>query len=320
MIIVTGGAGFIGSALVWELNKRGRNDILIVDNLGASEKWKNLVGLDYREFVHKDDFLDLLLEDHLEVEVIFHLGACSSTTELNANYLMDNNYEYSKSLAIYAHQNNIRFIYASSAATYGNGDLGYSDEADLSKLKPLNMYGYSKHVFDRWMKNHRLDQSAVGLKFFNVWGPNENHKGSMKSMVAKAYEQIQNDGTVSLFKSHHPDFEDGKQKRDFVYVKDVTAMILQFWDHPKIGGLFNIGSSTAHTWIDLVSPIFSALKLEVNIKFVDMPSHLKGKYQYFTQADMTKFLNSGLTETVTPLSEAVHDYVLNYLTQDKYLD
>ncbi|MCO4781561.1 MAG: ADP-glyceromanno-heptose 6-epimerase [Candidatus Cloacimonetes bacterium] len=320
MIIVTGGAGFIGSALVWDLNKRGRSDILIVDNLGSSEKWKNLVGLDYIDFIHKDDFLDLLLEDHLEVEVIFHLGACSSTTELDANYLMDNNYEYSKSLAIYAHQNNIRFIYASSAATYGDGDLGYSDEADLSKLKPLNMYGYSKHVFDQWMQKHHLDNSAIGLKFFNVWGPNENHKGSMKSMVAKAFQQIQTDGSVSLFKSHHPNYEDGKQKRDFVYVKDVTAMILQFWDNPKIAGLFNVGSSTAHTWIDLISPIFSALNLEKNIKFIDMPVELQGKYQYFTQADMSKYLKSGLSEVVTPLSDAVHDYVLNYLKPNKHLD
>lgn len=320
MIIVTGGAGFIGSALVWDLNKRGRSDILIVDNLGSSEKWKNLVGLDYIDFVHKDDFLDLLLEDHLEVEVIFHLGACSSTTELDANYLMDNNYEYSKSLAIYSHQNNIRFIYASSAATYGNGDQGYSDQADLSTLNPLNMYGYSKHVFDQWMKKHGLDSSAVGLKFFNVWGPNENHKDSMKSMVAKAFEQIKDDGTVSLFKSHHPDYKDGEQKRDFVYVKDVTSMILQFWDKPHIGGLFNIGSSTAHTWIELINPIFKALELETSIKFIDMPLELQGKYQYFTQADMSKFLENGLTETVTPLNDAVHDYVLNYLAQDKYLD
>ncbi|MCJ8344724.1 ADP-glyceromanno-heptose 6-epimerase [bacterium] len=320
MIVVTGGAGFIGSALVWELNKRGENDILIVDNLGSSEKWKNLCGLNFVDFVHKDDFLELLLEDELEIDVIFHLGACSSTTQLDANYLMENNYEYSKTLAIYCHQNEARFIYASSAATYGNGDLGYSDTIDLSKLKPLNMYGYSKHIFDQWMLRHGLDETAVGLKFFNVWGPNENHKGSMKSMVAKAYDQIQNVGYVSLFKSHHKDYEDGKQKRDFVYIKDVVKMVLHFWDQKDLGGIYNIGSSTAHTWLDLITPIFSALGIEKNIQFVDMPLELRGKYQYFTQADMSRYQESGLSEIVTPLDEAVKDYVLNYLAKDKYLD
>ncbi|PCJ18540.1 MAG: ADP-glyceromanno-heptose 6-epimerase [Candidatus Cloacimonadota bacterium] len=320
MIVITGGAGFIGSALVWELNKRGEDNILIVDNLGSSEKWKNLVGLNFTDFVHKDDFLDLLLEDELEIQAIFHLGACSSTTELDANYLMDNNYEYSKTLAIYCHQNNIRFIYASSAATYGDGNLGYSDSLQLNKLKPLNMYGYSKHIFDQWMQKHQLDCHAIGLKFFNVWGPNENHKGSMKSMVAKAYDQIKTVGHVSLFKSHHKDYKDGMQKRDFVYVKDVVKMILHFYDKKELNGIFNIGSSKAHTWLDLVEPIFDALQIEKDIIFIDMPQELRGKYQYFTQADMSKYLESGLKEIITPLNEAVKDYVLDYLVKDKYLN
>jgi ADP-L-glycero-D-manno-heptose 6-epimerase len=321
MLVVTGGAGFIGSALVWELNRLGYSDILVVDHLGQSEKWRNLSGLEFQDYVDKGDFLERIQKgQNFGAKGIFHLGACSSTTELDADYLIVNNYEYSKAIARYSADRKIRLIYASSAATYGDGRFGYSDQDEIQKLSPLNMYGYSKHLFDLWMQREGLLQSAVGIKFFNVWGPNEFHKMDMRSMVAKAFEQIKATGSVSLFQSHHPNYEHGKQMRDFLYIKDATRMVLEFLKHPESCGIFNLGTGTAITWIDLISPIFQALNLETKINFIPMPDEIRSKYQYFTQADMQTFENAGLERFATPLKDAVSDFVLNYLETSSYLD
>jgi len=321
-IIVTGGAGFIGSAVVKELNNQGIKDIIIVDHLGNSEKWKNLRNLIYSDYYEKSDFFEVLAHNVIKpdtIDTIIHLGACSSTTENDSSYLVKNNFEFSKTLASYAVSNNIRFIYASSAATYGMGELGYSDNHDLiEKLQPLNMYGYSKQMFDLWVKQNNLLDKFAGLKFFNIFGPNEFHKNDMRSMVVKAYEQIKSTGRVKLFKSDNPDYEHGKQMRDFFYVKHTAELVYEFVKNRELNGIFNIGSGKASTWIELVSPIFEALNLPVNIDFVDMPDNLKNKYQYFTEADMNK-LYSVIPAVEFNLSSAVKDYVLNYLEKDCYL-
>ena len=321
MILVTGGAGFIGSAWVWHLNQLGETDIVIVDHLGTSDKWRNLVPLHYADYIEKDDFLIRLKAGLYEGQFreVYHLGACSATTESDASYLIHNNFEYSKVLLNFCVEENLTLFYASSAATYGDGGRGYSDIAELSDLRPLNMYGYSKHMFDRYVHSRGLLAQVVGLKFFNVWGPNEYHKGSMRSMVVKAYEQIQQTGKVKLFKSHHEDYADGHQMRDFVYIKDVVRMMQSLRQSKSVNGLINLGSGKAHTWIDLINPIFEALDLQAQIEFIDMPLELREKYQYFTEADMRKYEQSGLERYQTPLSDAVKDFVLNYLRKDQVL-
>lgn len=330
MIIVTGGAGLIGSAIVWRLNQLGRDDILIIDHLGQSEKWKNLVSLKYRDYIEKDDFLELLERedlatffgcDHSGIDAVFHLGACSSTTELDATYLVRNNFEYSKKLANFALKNSARFIYASSAATYGDGDRGFNDEGEaFLRLKPLNMYGYSKQMFDMWAYQNGVLDQIVGLKYFNVFGPNEYHKGDMKSLVVKAFEQILATGQIQLFKSHRPEYADGEQMRDFVYVKDVADMTLHFFENRKANGLFNIGSGTANTWNALAQGIFDGLGKSVNIEYVDMPESIREKYQYYTCADISKLRKAGYDREGTPLAEAVKDYVQNYLLTGGHLE
>jgi len=255
MIIVTGGAGFIGSALIAALNKRQITDILVVDELGTDHKWRNLRNLSFADYVEKDDFLEMVIEDKLDssTEAIFHLGACSDTTETNASYLIKNNYEYSKLLAQWATDADIRFIYASSAATYGDGSAGFSDDQEkIEILRPLNMYGHSKHLFDLWARRAGLLKKIVGLKYFNVFGPNEYHKADMRSFVIKALEQINATGKVRLFKSYKPEYADGEQKRDFIYVTDAVDMTLFFYDNPQLSGLFNIGTGKSRTWNDLV--------------------------------------------------------------------
>lgn len=328
-VLVTGGAGFIGSALVWELNRRGITDIIISDFLGNDEKWKNLVPLQYADYVEADELLKRIEADDAaltEIRTIYHLGACSSTTERNATYLIENNFAYTCKLAQWALRHRMRFVYASSAATYGDGSAGMDDhnpEANLKKFRPLNMYGYSKHMFDQYALREGFLDRIVGLKYFNVFGPNENHKGDMRSLVNKAYDQITQTGKVSLFKSYRPEFRDGEQQRDFLYVKDaVTATIaLANSPHPEANGLFNIGSGKAHTWIELASAIFSALDLKPQIEFIEMPEQLKGKYQYYTCADISK-LHHCCPNAVpkTPLVEAVKDYVCNYLVKDTHLE
>lgn len=322
MIIVTGGAGFIGSVLVKRLNELGSDNIVIVDRLGDSDKWKNLVGLKYADIYHKDDFISKIEEDSLPFrpEAIIHLGACSSTTEKDADYLLYNNYKYSQSLCAYALEKDIRFLYASSAATYGNGEEGYSDdESKLDTLHPLNMYGYSKHMFDLWAKREEILDEIVGIKFFNVFGPNEYHKGDMRSVVHKAYGQIRESGRVKLFKSYRNDFQDGMQKRDFIYVKDAVDMTLHFLQKKDKNGIYNVGTGKARTWVDLVDSIFSAMDIESNIEFIDMPENLRGKYQYFTEAEIGKIRNAGYSEEISSLEDAVNDYVKNYLIKDKGL-
>ncbi len=322
MIVVTGGAGFIGSAVVWELNNRGIDEIIIVDHLDTSEKWKNLNGLKYVEIFDKDDFYDMISGDEFPFDLhsIIHLGACSSTTEKDSDYLMFNNYKYSQLLALYANEKNLRFVYASSAATYGDGSQGYSDaEEEIEKLRPLNMYGYSKQMFDVWLLRTKLLEKVVGIKYFNVYGPNEYHKGDMRSVVHKAFEQIRETGKVKLFKSYREEYKDGEQMRDFIYVKDAVKMTLFLWENTQLNGIFNVGTGKARTWNDLVTALFNALGKPVNIEYIDMPDYLRPKYQYFTQADISKIREAGFKEPISSLEEGVTDYVKNYLLKKEYL-
>lgn len=325
MIIVTGGAGFIGSALIWRLNQLGIDEIIVVDEFGENEKWKNLVPLRYADVFDKEDFGHMISADFLknfEIDTIFHLGACSSTTERNFDYLMRNNFEYTKFLSEKAVENNIRFIYASSAATYGDGSKGYEDdESKLQTLKPLNAYGYSKHMYDLWARRSRILDKIVGLKYFNVYGPNEYHKGEMRSVVNKCFDQIKEKGTAKLFKSENSDYSDGEQKRDFLYVKDAVDMTLFFWDNKIVSGIYNIGTGEANTFNELVKPVFSSIGLKENIEYIDMPDILRSKYQYYTKADITKLRDAGYINKVTNIENAVGDYVGNYLnTEEPYLD
>jgi len=316
MIVVTGGAGFIGSAMVWRLNAEGIDDILIVDNLGTSDKWQNLVNRRYAEYLHKGRFIDMVRSDAVpyDVEAVVHMGACSSTTERDADYLMENNYRYSCALAEWAAKRDIRLIYASSAATYGDGTCGFSDEDAVSKtLQPINMYGYSKQLFDLWLFRHKLEDTMVGLKFFNVFGPNEYHKGEMRSVVHKSFEQIRDTGQVHLFKSHRPDYGDGEQARDFVYVKDCVDVVWWLLQNRQVNGIFNLGTGVARTWRDLVTAVFTAMNRDVAIEFVDMPESIRPQYQYFTEAQMGKLVLAGCPVSFRPLEEAVSDYVTDYL-------
>lgn len=325
MIIVTGGAGLIGSAMVWKLNSLGRDDIVVVDHLGTGNKWKNLVPLRFMDYIEKDAFIDYVRNRNLpysgRIDAIIHLGACSSTTERDASYLAGNNFEYSKQLALFALEQGARFIYASSAATYGNGDCGFSDEdTTIDRLRPINAYGYSKQLFDLWLLRKGLLDKVVGLKYFNVYGPNEYHKGEMRSLVLKAFEQIISSGEMALFRSHRPDYADGEQVRDFVYVKDAVDMTLFFLERPEINGLFNIGGGKAFSWNSLAAAIFAALEKPAKIRYVDMPEQIRNSYQYYTCADVTKLRNAGYGEQATPLEDAVRDYVTNYLVSGKNLD
>ena len=324
MIIVTGGAGFIGSAIVWRLNKMGRSDIIIVDHLGKTEKWKNLVPLKYSDYFEKDDFLKMIQENKLNylvnLDAVIHMGACSATTELDASYLMRNNFEYSKVLAKFAIERKARFIYASSAATYGDGSYGFSDdENELDKLRPLNMYGYSKQMFDLWAKQEGVLREAVGLKFFNVFGPNEYHKGEMRSVVSKAFEQVKSTGIIKLFKSYRPDYKDGEQRRDFIYIKDAVEMVVFFFENRNVNGIYNVGSGEANTWNDLAYAIFRSMQIEPRIEYVEMPQTIREKYQYYTCAVVSKIKSSGYTGRNTPLQQGVEDYIKNYLLPGKHL-
>lgn len=317
-IIVTGGAGFIGSAIVWKLNELGYDDILVVDRMDETDKWKNLAPLRFADYIDADYFLDDV--GHFsDAATIFHLGACSSTTETDADYMLRNNYQYTKDLAEFALANDIRFIYASSAATYGDGSAGMDDGTEgLDKLRPLNVYGYSKHLFDQYATRNEMFDSIVGLKYFNVFGPNENHKGDMRSLVNKAFDQINATGKLQLFKSADPDYADGEFGRDFVYVKDAVDMTLFFMDN-DIGGLFNVGSGRMNTWNALADAIFNALDLPKNVEFIDMPMHLRDRYQYHTQANLDRIRESGYSNETTELRTAVADYVQNYLVPRKHL-
>jgi ADP-L-glycero-D-manno-heptose 6-epimerase len=325
MIVVTGGAGFIGSALVWKLNELGLTDILVVDNLGHGDKWRNLAARRIADYMHRDAFPDWLAGHGGEVETIFHMGACSATTETDAEYLMRVNFAYSKALWNWGAEQGGRLIYASSGATYGDGAQGYvDDEARLHTLRPLNPYGWSKHLFDGWAVAGAARAHApaqwVGLKFFNVYGPGEYHKGSMASVVLHAFGQIREGGRVRLFKSARPDVADGEQQRDFVYVKDCVAVMAWLLDHPEVRGLFNLGTAQARTFRDLAESTFKALGLPPRIDYVDMPESLAPRYQYFTRAEMAKLRGAGYDAPFTSLEDGVADYVRGYLAAaDRYL-
>jgi len=314
MIILTGGAGFIGSRILAALNAEGRSDVLVVDSFGTGSKWRNLVGSSFIDIVSKEDFREQMALGEFEstVEAIVHMGACSSTTEQDADYLYDNNFRYSTEVAQFALEQGARFIYASSAATYGDGSRGYSDAT--TDLKPLNMYGYSKHLFDNWIRTENLDAHCVGLKFFNVFGPNEQHKGSMASMVYKAVQQIRKTGEVRLFRSSDAGFADGGQMRDFIYVNDVCRVVLELLARKHINGIYNLGTGTARTWNELIAAVFAAMNLTPRIVYIDAPEEISEQYQNYTQADMTAFERDLPEIRFTRLEDAVADYVQQLLS------
>ena len=321
MVVVTGGVGFIGSAIIQALNERGATDFIVVDETDHPEKKKNLTSLKYSELKQKDAFLNSVLNRSVpKVKAIIHMGACSSTTETDEAFLIRNNYNYTRHLAEYALERGIRFIYASSAATYGNGENGYSDdESKLETLEPLNLYGESKQRFDRWAKEQGVLDRMVGLKYFNVFGPNEYHKEDMQSMVRKGFMQAQDTGKIQLFKSYQTEYADGGQERDFLYVKDAVEMTLFFLDHPDLNGIFNVGAGVARNWIDLATAVFKAMGKEPQIEFIDMPDSIRAQYQYHTCAGIEKIRSAGYTRSITSLEDAITDYIQNYLLPNKRL-
>lgn len=323
MIVVTGGGGFIGSALIWGLNENGFNKILVVDLLKKADTYKNLLSLQFSDYLEKDVFIEKIKKGvfNYTIDGIIHMGACSDTTEKDNDYLNRNNYEYTQRLAMWALKNNKRFVYASSGATYGDGKNGFSDENDkLEQLRPLNLYGKSKHLFDLWALKNEYLKSIAGLKYFNVFGPNEYHKGEMRSMVHKAFEQIKDTGKVKLFKSNNPDYKDGEQVRDFVYVKDAVRMTLFIYDNQDVNGIINIGTGIARSFNDLARAVFHSIDRGKNIEYIDMPDYLQSQYQNFTLADISKLKNFGYKKKISSLEEGISDYVRNYLlTPDPYL-
>jgi ADP-L-glycero-D-manno-heptose 6-epimerase len=315
-IIVTGGAGFIGSCIVAKLNEMGMEDIYIVDNVNTSEKWMNLRNKKYIRYYHKDEFLTEI-NNIPDVSAVIHMGACSATTETDFDYLYKNNYLYTIALWKYCTDRQISFLYASSAATYGGGELGFDDKMDINALMPLNRYGYSKQIFDIWaQKQSERPKQVVGMKFFNVYGPNEYAKGRMASMIYHGFKQVMEDNCIKLFKSHRAGYEDGGQLRDFVYVKDICKAIAFFLEHPEVSGLFNLGTGSAATFRTLGESVFEALGRTPNIKYIDMPMDLREKYQYYTQADITKLRSVGYTDDFADIREGAADYVQNYLAQN----
>jgi len=317
MIIVTGGAGFIGSCMVRTLNDHGREDIVIVDNIASTDKWMNMRNKKYIKYVHKLEFLEEL-PTYENVEAIIHMGAQSATTEKDFDYLWKNNFEYTKALWNYCAEKQISFLYASSAATYGDGEQGFDDKMDIDKLLPLNGYGYSKQLFDQWVKHQAtvFPKQYVGFKFFNVYGPNEYFKGSMASMIFHGFKQIKETGKVKLFKSCNQNYEDGGQLRDFVYVKDICSAMYWMLEHPEVNGLFNLGTGRAQSFRELAEATFYALGLEPNIEYIDMPEHLKKKYQYYTKAEMGKLREVGYDKEFRNLEQGARDYVLEHLDKD----
>jgi len=313
--IVTGGAGFIGSNLVAALNSRGEKNIVIVDRLNHEAKRRNIAGLEFRSFEDKDEFRRRVLAGAADrADTVFHLGACSSTTETNEAYLMDNNTQYSMDLCRWCRGNGTRFIYASSAATYGDGSNGYSDDPRLiPTLRPLNLYGLSKQRFDMWVVEQGLLGEVAGLKYFNVYGPREDHKGDMRSVVNKAYAQVLEAGEITLFRSHRPGWRDGEQERDFVFVRDAVNVALHFHDNPGVGGIYNCGTGAARTWLDLARAVFDAMGVPPRIRFTDMPEVIRDKYQYHTCAETDRLRGAGYSAPFTSIEDGVADYVRGYL-------
>jgi ADP-L-glycero-D-manno-heptose 6-epimerase len=319
-IILTGGAGFIGSCILRMLNEQNMRNVIVVDDLGEGSKWKNLLNKKFLDYLHKDQLFDWLNVPgrEAEVEAIIHMGACSSTLEKNLNYLMENNYRYTVKLAEYALKNKIKFIYASSAATYGDGSFGFDDNHDLlENLRPLNPYGFSKHLFDLWVKSQGVLDQVTGLKFFNVFGPNEHHKGRMASVIYNLLPSVQKENLIRLFKSNDPrNFKDGDQCRDFIYVKDVAAIVLELLKK-DIFGIYNLGSGEANTWNSVAKGMFAALGKSPNIAYREMPEDLNEKYQNYTKATMDKLSSQLENFETTPLNEAIADYINNYLIPNR---
>lgn len=320
MIIVTGAAGFIGSCLVSKLNSEGFHDLVLVDDFSSSEKMKNLDGKKYSFKIHRDDFIEWLKANQRLVQFVFHIGARTDTTEFNKEIFDKLNLNYTKDIWRVCVEFGLPLVYASSAATYGLGEFGYDDnETMIDQLKPLNPYGDSKNDFDKWaLKQEKKPYFWVGLKFFNVYGPNEYHKGRMASVIMHAYNQIREKGMVKLFRSHNPDYKDGEQLRDFVYVKDVVEVCYFLLHHRKDSGIYNLGSGKARTFLDLVKNTFAGAGKEPKIEFVDTPIDIRDKYQYFTEANMAKLKSIGYSKPFHTLEEGVHDYVKNYLEGKKY--
>lgn len=320
MIVVTGGAGFIGSAVTWGLNQRNVQGLLLVDEEPfPSAKQRNLEPLSYTDYLNKNEFRRHILQETLEPvpEAIVHLGACSSTTEEDMEFLRDNNYQYTVDLAEYCLKYDTRFIYASSAATYGDGSLGYSDDHDMiPELEPLNKYGRSKQLFDELALEQGWLNEIVGLKYFNVYGPNEYHKGQMRSVIHKSVPQARENGVIRLFKSHREEYKHGEQKRDFLYVKDAVDMTLFFLDNPELGGIYNVGVGEARTFNDLARAIFDALEIEARIEYFDMPDAIRPNYQYYTEAELNKIRRAGYNEPITSLEDGIAKYVKDYILSD----
>ncbi len=327
MFIVTGGAGFIGSNLVAGLEERGLTDIVVCDVLGNQDKWRNIVKRELRDIVKPENLMDFLELHKGEIEVIFHMGAISSTTEWDADLIVDNNFMLSRNLWKWCAKNGVRLIYASSAATYGGGENGFVDNdapGFLANLRPLNPYGWSKHLFDRRIsrlvhdkENARepLPPQWAGLKFFNVYGPNEYHKGEQRSVACKLYPQVAAGAAARLFKSENPKYPDGGQIRDFVWVGDCVDVMLWLYDHPEISGLFNVGSEKGRSFKDLAEAVFKAAGKSPKIAYVDMPNELRQRYQYYTEADISKLRAAGYKKPMTSLEEGVGIYVRDYLSK-----
>jgi ADP-L-glycero-D-manno-heptose 6-epimerase len=322
MIVVTGGAGFIGSNVVAALNARGRHDVVAVDRLGGDDKWRNLQKRELADLVAPEDLQAFLAARGGKVEAIVHMGAISATTERDADLILRNNFRLSLDLWTWCAETGARFIYASSAATYGDGAQGFLDDESpdaLAALRPLNPYGWSKHLFDRRVARLAQEKAArppqwAGLKFFNVYGPNEYHKGEMRSWLAKTCAMAAAGTPVQLFRSHRPDYPDGGQQRDFVHVDDCVAVVLWLLDRPQANGLFNVGSGAARSWLDLAHALFAALAREPRIEFVPMPQELQGRYQYFTQAEMGKLRQAGYGSPFRELEDGVASYVRDFLS------
>jgi ADP-L-glycero-D-manno-heptose 6-epimerase len=320
VIIVTGAAGFIGSCLVGRLNEAGFTDLLVVDDFSFPEKNKNLIGKQFSQQIERILLFDWLAENKPTIEFVFHIGARTDTTEFNKEIFNELNEDYSKKIWNYCVNNQVPLVYASSAATYGLGEFGYSDNHEIiPKLVPLNPYGDSKNNFDKWVLNQPQSPPFwAGLKFFNVYGPNEYHKGRMASVIFHTFNQIQEKGSMTLFRSHNPNFKDGEQLRDFIYVKDLINVCLFLKEQSPKSGIYNLGSGKARTFLDLASNTFKALDLEPKISFRDTPEDIRDKYQYFTQADMTKLIEAGYAKSFHTLEEGVSDYVTNYLSSHTY--
>ena len=331
MIIITGGAGFIGSNLAAALEKKTDEDIVICDRLGKGEKWRNISKRNLRDIIKPEELLDYIEGHKDQINIVFHMGAIASSTEMDADLVIEENFVFSRKLWSWCAKNDVRFIYASSASTYGSGDQGFDDEEDMEKLsalEPMNPYGWSKHLFDKRVVSltsgphkgkEKIPPQWVGLKFFNAYGPNEYHKGEQMSVLSKLYPQVVAGAAARLFKSHNPEYEDGGQLRDFIWVDDCIDVILWFYDHADKTGLYNLGSGKARSFRDLAEATFEAASLEPKITYIEMPQELRGKYQYFTEANMQKLRNAGYTKSFTSLEDGVKQYVGEYLSQtDSY--